>query len=60
VSLRVYDLKGRLVETLVDGTMAANSYSQVWNASSAPSGVYFYRLLVNGKAVDTKRMILMK
>lgn len=60
VSLKVYDLKGRLVETLVNGVKAANSYHQVFNAEGLPSGVYFYRLAVDGKAVDTKRMILLK
>lgn len=60
VSLKIYDVKGRLVETLVDGDIAANNYSQSWNAASAPSGVYFYSLQINGQTVDTKRMILMK
>lgn len=60
VSLKIYDVKGRLVETLVDQTMAANSYQQVWNADNATPGVYFYRLTVNDQVVDTKRMILQK
>ncbi len=60
ITLKVYDLKGRLVETLVDGYLAPNSYQQVWNAENAPSGVYFYRLTVNGNTVDTKRMVLLK
>lgn len=60
VSLKVYDLKGRLVETLVDGYQPADSYSRIWNAETAPSGVYFYRLTVNGVPVASKRMTLLK
>jgi hypothetical protein len=60
VSLKVYDVKGRLVDTLADEMLAADSYSRVWNATNAPAGVYFYRLSVDGRAIDTKRMILMK
>jgi hypothetical protein len=60
VSLKIYDVKGRLVETLVDQVRSANTYHQVWNAESAAPGVYFYRLSVDNKVVDTKRMILLK
>ncbi|MFO8145143.1 MAG: T9SS type A sorting domain-containing protein [Candidatus Syntrophosphaera sp.] len=60
VTLKVYDARGRLVETLVDAQMTANTHRQVWNASGAASGVYFYRLTVDDKAVDTKRMVLLK
>lgn len=60
VTLKVYDLKGRLVETLVDGYQVPNSYQQAWDAEDAPAGVYFYRLTVNGNTVDTKRMLLLK
>jgi hypothetical protein len=60
VSLKIYDVKGRLVQTLVDAQQSANSYEKVWNAEKAAPGVYFYRLTVNGQAVDTKRMVLLK
>lgn len=60
VSLNVYDVKGRLIETLVDKEKTANTYQQVWNAENATSGVYFYQLKINNQAVDTKRMILLK
>jgi len=60
VSLKVYDVKGRLVETLVEGTRAASSHSVTWSADNSASGIYFYRLSVNNKVVDTKRMILLK
>ncbi len=44
VSLRIYDLLGQLISTLVDRIQAAG-YEQIsWNASRFPSGIYFYRL----------------
>ncbi|HTR82738.1 MAG TPA: T9SS type A sorting domain-containing protein [Bacteroidota bacterium] len=59
VSLKVYDVLGREVATLVDQELAASSYSVTWNAGNAASGVYFYRL-VAGSYSETKRMVLMK
>jgi len=44
VSLRIFDLMGREVATLASEEMMPGWYSRVWNASSMPSGVYFYRL----------------
>ena len=60
VTLSVYNVKGRLVETLIEGTLSPNFYNQVWNAEDSASGLYFYRLSVNGKEIDTKRMVLLK
>ncbi len=60
VSLKVYDVKGRLVETLVNDHREAATYDVVWNAEGASSGVYFYSLTVNNGAAETKRMILLK
>ena len=44
VSLRVFDLLGREIATLVDGVVSAGSHSVTWNAASLGSGVYFARL----------------
>nr|MBC8384347.1 T9SS type A sorting domain-containing protein [Candidatus Cloacimonadota bacterium] len=60
VSLSIYDVKGRLVETLVQNDLEPNSYRESWNAENAASGIYFYRLSVDGREIDTKRMILIK
>lgn len=59
VSLRVYDLLGQEVATLVHGKTTAGSQSASWNAQGAPSGVYFYRLTV-GLHSMTKRMLLLR
>ena len=43
-SLRVYDLLGREVATLVSELLPPGSYTRRWNALDLPSGIYFYRL----------------
>jgi hypothetical protein len=59
VSLDIYNVSGQKVETLVSGKLAPNSYGYTWNASNAPSGMYFYQLTVDG-ASQTQKMILVK
>ena len=44
VVLKVYDVLGRAVETLVDGVMNGGTHSAEWKPVNAESGVYFYRL----------------
>ena len=60
VSLKVYDVRGRLVSTLVDGYQTPADYSQGFNAQGLVPGVYFYRLSLDGKTVATRRMVLLK
>ncbi|MCL4511682.1 MAG: family 10 glycosylhydrolase [Bacteroidetes bacterium] len=59
VSLKVYDVLGREVATLVNEQRNAGSYSVTFDGSKLPSGVYFYRLAVNG-FMSTKSMVLVK
>lgn len=59
VTLKVYDVLGREVETLVNEKESAGIHSVNFNASSLPSGVYFYRL-VAGNMTATKKMVLLK
>jgi hypothetical protein len=59
VNLSVYDVLGREVETLVNEKLYPGSYEVEWNASSYPSGVYFYKL-ISGNYVQTKKMMLLK
>jgi hypothetical protein len=44
VTLKVFDLLGREIATLVDGPVQAGSHSVTWNPGSCGSGVYFARL----------------
>ena len=59
VSLKVYDVLGNEIATLVNSEKPAGNYEVEWNASNVPSGVYFYQLQTEGY-VETKKMILMK
>jgi flagellar hook assembly protein FlgD len=64
VSLKVFDLAGRKVTTLVNEIKAAGMHQAMWNGKDAlgnamPSGMYFYRIEANGK-VQTKKMQLLK
>ncbi len=59
VQLRVYNLLGELVETLVDGPEEPGTKSVEWNAAGRPSGVYFYRI-VAGDFVETRKLVLLK
>ncbi len=59
VSLRVYDILGNEVASLVDEEKLAGRYSVNFNASKIASGVYFYRIIA-GSFVETKKLVLMK
>ncbi len=59
VVLKVYNILGDEVATLVNGNKAAGSYSVQFNASNLASGVYFYQIKA-GNFVDTKKLVLLK
>jgi hypothetical protein len=59
VNLKIYNILGREVATLVNGEMKAGYYDLEFNASHLASGVYFYRIRVND-FVATRRMMLVK
>tara|TARA_B100000315_G_scaffold107184_1_gene98396 strand:- start:4639 stop:7959 length:3321 start_codon:yes stop_codon:yes gene_type:complete len=57
--LHIFDVKGRLVETLVSGELVSGTHSVVWDASNHASSIYFYRL-INGNNSMTKKLLLLK
>ena len=59
VLLKVYDVLGREVATLVNETKSAGTFEAVWDARDMSSGLYFYRLEA-GSFSDVKRMLLLK
>jgi hypothetical protein len=59
VALRVYNVLGQTVATLVDEVKEAGSYTARWDASQMASGVYFYRLEA-GDYSATRQLVLMK
>ncbi len=58
VSLRVFDVLGREVRTVVNEVRSAGIYEEILDASSLASGTYFYRLLA-GNYVATKKLVLL-
>ena len=67
VSLKVYDVLGREVRTLVNENLQAGSYERTFDATGLASGVYFYRLKAGDPSassgrrfVETKKLILVR
>ena len=59
VTLKIYDVLGNEIETLVNEEKPEAIYDVEFNASALPSGVYFYQLKA-GDFIQTKKMVLMK
>jgi hypothetical protein len=59
VALKVFDILGREVETLVDDLQTSGSYSISYDARNLSSGVYFYRLQTADFS-QTKKFLLVK
>jgi hypothetical protein len=64
VTIRIYDVAGRLVRTLANEDRSPNVYTVVWDGAndagqSVSSGIYFYRITA-GSFVQTKKMVLLK
>ncbi len=59
VTLKIYDVLGKEIETIVDEELPAGTYKFQLNPKGLASGVYFYRLKA-GRFVETKKMILLQ
>jgi hypothetical protein len=59
VSLKILNLAGQEVATLINGKQNVGEHQIQWQAQGVPSGVYFYQLRVGGH-VETRKMILMR
>ncbi|MFA3783787.1 T9SS type A sorting domain-containing protein [Melioribacteraceae bacterium 4301-Me] len=67
VTLKVYDVLGKEISTLLNGEISAGNHSVLFNAINLPSGVYFYRLEAHSNTtgketnfISTKKMLLIK
>jgi len=66
ITLKVYDVLGNEIATLVNKEKSAGEYEVEFDATALPSGIYFYRLQVYpansgaGSFTETKKMILLK
>ena len=59
VSLRIYNVKGQLLETLVDDIQQAGYHSIIWNADDVSSGIYLYSITA-GNLTVTKKCVILK
>lgn len=59
VSIKIYDMLGAEIATILNQVLAPGRYTSGWNATGYASGVYIYKLEA-GEFVDTKKMILIK
>jgi hypothetical protein len=59
VLLKVFDIMGQEIATLINEELAAGNYSRQWNVSNISSGVYFYRLQC-GSFTETKKLVLLR
>jgi photosystem II stability/assembly factor-like uncharacterized protein len=66
VTIKIFDILGNEIETLVNEEKPAGTYEISWYAANPPSGVYFYQLKATpsggqaGSFVETKKMLLLK
>ena len=59
VSLKVYNLEGREVISLINGNLEAGYHSVLWNANRHSSGVYFVKMIA-GDYISTQKLMLVK
>jgi hypothetical protein len=60
VSLTVYDILGRVIETLVNEVQKAGTYAVHFDASQLASGIYFYNLQAGPDLLETKKMLFLR
>ncbi len=60
VKLTIYNLNGKIVESLIDNHLSEGDHSINWNAEFEPAGVYFAELLVNQKLISVQKLIYLK
>jgi hypothetical protein len=59
VTIEIYDILGRKVETLIEEEQPSGYHRAIWNAESKSSGIYFYRIQA-GDFVESRKMMLLK
>ena len=59
VRLKMFNMLGEVVTTLVNEELNVGTYTTQWNAADVASGIYFYRLQA-GDFVDMKKLLLLK
>ena len=59
ISIEIYNLNGQLIDILFNGYKKSGHHQIMWNATRFPSGIYFYRLSIDGFNLQ-KKMILLR
>ncbi|MFO7809961.1 MAG: T9SS type A sorting domain-containing protein, partial [Candidatus Delongbacteria bacterium] len=60
VELNIYNMNGQIVRSLVNGKVDSGIYRVQFNADNLASGLYVYKLKVDGKFVQSRKMMLLK
>jgi flagellar hook assembly protein FlgD len=59
VSIKVYNLQGKEIDSLIDQQYESGNHTVTWDASQYPSGIYFVKM-VSDNFTDTKKLMLIK
>jgi hypothetical protein len=59
VTLKIFDITGRLIETILSETLEAGNHKRTWNADRFSSGVYFLRL-ESGNYIESRKLLMLK
>lgn len=65
VRLEIFDVRGQRIRRLINKKQSAGTYNANWDGRNdvgviVPTGTYIYRLYINGKIVDSKKMVIVK
>lgn len=60
VQLNIFDIHGKLLQTVINGPLEAGRHQYFWNSGELPSGIYFCGLLIDEITSGTQKMLLVK
>jgi hypothetical protein len=60
VSVNILDLRGRGVAAVADGIFPAGRHEAVWDAKRVPAGIYFWRVMVDGREAGVGKIVVGK
>jgi hypothetical protein len=58
--MKVYNIHGKEIQTLIDKNQLAGTYSLIFNAGDLASGIYIYTLQIGSGIIKTNKMLLLK
>ena len=60
IKIDIYDITGQFVKTILNEDQKAGQHSVTFNTKNQASGIYVYRMIVNGRSIAQRRMVLLK